>query len=381
MQRTQERNNYLAQEGTKSTPTALGTTAHHDAPPKYQAGYEDTQHTTEGPYGNESNTHIWEGGLGFPPGIKAEFARSAEAFATRYWIIDNSGSMTTADGHLTNESADGSCRATTCSRWAELSSTIAFHAETAIALQAPTEFRLLNHPGRGSQVVRVGESHTPTDAAQAAVQQLCASQPTGRTPLCSQIREVVHAIHEQVAQLRTNGKRVVVVIASDGEATDGNIAHALAPLKDLPVWVVIRLCTDDESVVKYWNNIEEDLELEMDVLDDVDSEAREVNDHAPWFTYGKAMHRLREWGAVNKILDVIDERPLVAHELVQLVRLIYGDTAADLPQPDVKWSAFKHQLETEIAKYPMVWDPLREKKRPWIKVGTKLTKNFKPKRW
>ena len=60
------------------------------------------------------------------------------------------------------------------------------------------------------------------------------------------------------------------VIASDGEATDGDIAAALRPLRDLPAWVVVRLCTDDDRVVQYWNEIDEDLELDMDVLDRVE---------------------------------------------------------------------------------------------------------------
>lgn len=47
------------------------------------------------------------------------------------------------------------------------------------------------------------------------------------------------------------------VIASDGAATDGDVADALRPLHDLPVWLVVRLCTDDDNVVNYWNRIDE----------------------------------------------------------------------------------------------------------------------------
>ena len=56
--------------------------------------------------------------------------------------------------------------------------------------------------------------------------------------------------------LQATGQRVTVIIATDGESSDGDIAAAMAPLKDLPVWVVIRLCTDEDKIVDYWNNID-----------------------------------------------------------------------------------------------------------------------------
>lgn len=31
---------------------------------------------------------------------------------------------------------------------------------------------------------------------------------------------------------------------------------------------MIRLCTDEESVVNYWNNVDSQLDVDMDVLDD-----------------------------------------------------------------------------------------------------------------
>ena len=55
-------------------------------------------------------------------------------------------------------------------------------------------------------------------------------------------------MRNEEAALRAAGQRIVIVIASDGAATDGDIAAAMKPLQTLPVWVVVRLCTDDDQV-------------------------------------------------------------------------------------------------------------------------------------
>ena len=50
----------------------------------------------------------------------------------------------------------------------------------------------------------------------------------------------------------------------------------MRPLQHLPVWVVIRLCTDEDKMVDYWNNIDNEIELNMDVIDDPLGEAQEI---------------------------------------------------------------------------------------------------------
>ena len=50
----------------------------------------------------------------------------------------------------------------------------------------------------------------------------------------------------------------------------------LRRLKDLPVWVVVRLCTDNHKMVDYWNNVDSQVALSMDVLDDPHGEAKEI---------------------------------------------------------------------------------------------------------
>ena len=76
-------------------------------------------------------------------------------------------------------------------------------------------------------------------------------------------------IRQVEPMLRQSGQKAAIVIMTDGESSDGDLAAAMAPLQQLPVWVVVRLCTDDDNVVSYWNSIDEKLEVEMDVIDDM----------------------------------------------------------------------------------------------------------------
>ncbi len=74
--------------------------------------------------------------------------------------------------------------------------------------------------------------------------------------------------------------------------------------------------------MSYWNNIDNELELEMDVLDDYFGEAKEVANQNPWLTYGEPLHRLREWGIQLRELDLIDESPLQPNQIKKVVDLM-----------------------------------------------------------
>jgi hypothetical protein len=184
----------------------------------------------------------------------------------------------------------------------------------------------------------------------------------------------------------------VLVIASDGAAGDGDVAAALSKLKDLPVSVVVRLCTDDDSVVDYWNKVDGDLEIEMDVLDDFSAEAAEIRAVNGWLAYGQPLHMLREWGTLLKSLDHLDEQALSPQAAVQVLQTIYGPAADDLPDPALQWPAFARALELMVERYTvpvgsagsgrgvaLVWDPTRTKYKSWVSVK-KLKKAMKPQK-
>jgi hypothetical protein len=170
--------------------------------------------------------------------------------------------------------------------------------------------------------------------------------------------------------LQAAGKRVTIHIASDGEASDGNLSDAMRPLRDLPVWVVVRLCTDNDDIASYWNNIDNELELEMEVIDDLTGEAKEVYDQNPWLTYSTPLQRLREWGSSQKVCDLMDERPLRGSEICKMAGLIFGPGAADeLPNPDLDFAAFEAALTAILEQHAEVYCPLRKGLRPWFSLN------------
>ncbi len=61
-----------------------------------------------------------------------------------------------------------------------------WHAETASALGARTEFRLLNQPQSGPKRVMLGGEDD--DAARQGLEQMISAGPMGQTPLCTAVR-------------------------------------------------------------------------------------------------------------------------------------------------------------------------------------------------
>ena len=143
------------------------------------------------------------------------------------------------------------------------------------------------------------------------------SRPIGFTPL---LRKVLSIQHRLESNRHLLGKRISVVIATDGLPTDdsGYAGHfenaqfisALRSLQQVSssTWIVIRLCTDDTEVVSFYNSLDNELEFPLEVLDDFFEEAKEVHEHNPWLNYALPLHRIRESGFRHHLLDLIDER-------------------------------------------------------------------------
>jgi hypothetical protein len=213
---------------------------------------------------------------GYTRGLAEALRKNKLAFPLSIWIVDNSGSMASRDGHRLVETAQAQkVKLVPCTRWAEMQQTVDYHVQMAALLTSPTVFRLLNDPGRhvGPQqfsIAERGSEYMDQDVAIAQSTMLNAT-PSGVTPLIAHLHEIRQNIVDLESSLREDGSRVVVVLATDGLPTDecgissDSVKHqfvqALRSLEGLPVWLVIRLCTDDDAVVEYYNSLDDQLEL------------------------------------------------------------------------------------------------------------------------
>jgi hypothetical protein len=237
-----------------------------------------------------------------------------------------------------------------------------FQAELSESLQVVSDFRLLN----GSDPIIVGLGDDGGESLK-FLREVLSESPAGPTPLCSHIEAIVQCIQSVENDLRANGQKAVVMIATDGESSDGNVAEALRPLTNLPVLVILRLCTEEGDVVEYWNNIDNQLELDIDVLDDLLGDAKQVGAANGWLTYGEPLHRLREFGASMKEMDIIDESTLSTDQMRVLCAYIFSiDNVKDIPHPGVDWNAFVSKIKELNAREARVFDSVSQQMKPWV---------------
>eukprot|EP00607_Mallomonas_marina_P010053 CAMPEP_0182419714 /NCGR_PEP_ID=MMETSP1167-20130531/4103_1 /TAXON_ID=2988 /ORGANISM="Mallomonas Sp, Strain CCMP3275" /LENGTH=253 /DNA_ID=CAMNT_0024594777 /DNA_START=260 /DNA_END=1018 /DNA_ORIENTATION=- len=249
-----------------------------------------------------------------------------------------------------------------CSRWIELYDSLKFHAQLANSANTITEFHFLNF----SNPIIVGLRDEDGAGISEAIATFKNLTPSGSTPLCRHIESVVFKIKKLRPQLLANNQKAVVTIATDGESTDGNIVDALKPLKKLPVVVVVRLCTNSKDVIDYWNNVDADLDLKIDVLDDCRGEADTVYKYNKWLTYGKPLHRLREIGIRFKELDFLDRGKLSHDQMRSMCALLVSDgKSSELPDPKSDWKAFYDAVQDRVKASPMVYCPRTNKMKPW----------------
>eukprot|EP01039_Chlorochromonas_danica_P008815 gene8815-9719_t len=301
--------------------------------------------------------------LSWPISLVDSFLENIERTPLRYYLVDDSTSMQALNGQRVVEK-DGVKRLVTCSRWEELVDSLRFHVIFAQAALAPTQFHLLN----AQQAVRVGFSEEDDENVSMLLKAFDQT-PEGETPLCHHIRIIADDIRRQAVAMRTHGQMACVVIATDGECSDGDLAQELRNFRGLPCWIMVRLCTDDLKVVDYWNDIDREIGMTVDVLDDLACEAREVRRYNPWLAYCEPLHHMREFGASFPEFDLLDEKLLDMETLLKVVGVIFGHAVVkSFSNPEKDWKGFLADIAQGNNSIAKVWCPGDEKFHDWVDI-------------
>jgi len=301
----------------------------------------------------------------WPLGLANAVRESAAVFPVRMWIVDDSGSMMASDGR---RMAGG--KLIKCTRAQELATTVKVQAELAVALQTRVDFHLLNGPSK------TVDGQADSYAAQLADLNgaIGDGRASGGTPLTESVQKVIASVSLMAPSLQAEGKRALVVIATDGHPNNAtSFVEAMKQLQALPVSVVVGLFTTKESVTSYWSSLDKELERPLEVLDDVVGEAEECAKVNPFLTYGAALQEAREFGLSHKLFDVLDEAPLLPTQAKTLLELLFG---CRLPEPEVDWAAFRSAVESHCTS--PVFDAISLRPKPWVDLAS-LDASFGPK--
>lgn len=261
------------------------------------------------------------------------------------------------------------------------------HAAMNAHLGVRCEFLLLNPPAlRDFAAFREGVDFAAVDAergdtqTQMAVldQMLRNTRPGGTTPLGERLREVQHRIQYDYFQLAQRGLRCVVIVATDGlptcagsnlpsPAAQQEVVQVLRRITcELRAFAVVRLTTDEDDVVAYYNRVDEEEELALEVVDDLESEARELREKGnAWLTYSPLLHMLREAGTSVRLLDAVDERRLNPLEVQALAGHLVQRSDGEAPLPGDP-ADFYRAVRSRLSELPLVYDPLRRCPMPCI---------------
>eukprot|EP00929_Paragymnodinium_shiwhaense_P039797 TRINITY_DN20859_c0_g1_i10.p1 TRINITY_DN20859_c0_g1~~TRINITY_DN20859_c0_g1_i10.p1 ORF type:complete len:481 (-),score=78.55 TRINITY_DN20859_c0_g1_i10:518-1960(-) len=320
-------------------------------------------------------------GMGLPPGLATLVSEEDREIALRVFLLDNSGSTAHPDGKILKETpanggsgGGGGMHMYRVTRWEEVVHMAKEHARWNMELGTPAEFVLLNPLSVGEQLEegldfqRIDKPQDNGGQSQLeALQRLLASVgPKGATPLTAVLRKIRERISAEGRDIARKGQKVVIVIVTDGVPSgppgraEPDFVSELRRLgDDLPVHLVVRLCTDDDSILDFYNKIDEEVEMQLEVVDDISSEAREAARAGNrFFTYTPLIHKLREGGTFCRLFDLMDERRLEPMEVMLFCQYLCRRNVQDEPLPSTI-EEFLIDLKKRIPELPLVYNVLK----------------------
>lgn len=294
-----------------------------------------------------------------------------------FCVIDNSGSMRNMDGKIFEKDAAGRLRKRahgSVTRWQEARHKCLQVAEYNFRRAVPAVYYLLNPQAPGSWVhgkdfitIEAAADSTSDDgsdseAAFAGLRRML--EPVnvrGNTPL----DQITRHLRQQISAEGHSSKKIGYVLFTDGQPNckrsfETELRHMASDARgggqtnrSLPsLFLTINLCTDEDDVVSYYNDLDQKIGNElsgMDVLDDLEAEQREVMSAGNTFvTYCQELHICRMACCHSVLGDLLDEQTLSIFHMVKLIKELLK---LDL-EPSVSSA---NNLEQESSYEPLLW--------------------------
>lgn len=287
------------------------------------------------------------------------------------YVIDNSGSM---DGYYDGKTyqLDRDCRVVKQAnvvRWEEAVSKTLQIAEYNIVRNMSASYYLLNPQSgewkQGIDYITIHPDQLNRNEKREIINTLRkallqSSNIRGTTPLDRVTQYFRNSLEDIVGNVK---HPICYNIITDGEPNDKlSFERQIRQLcQRFQIFLVINLCTDNDDIINYYNDLDTTIGNElsgMDVLDDLESEANEVWQVGNRFiTYSLEIHICRMAGCFSVISDWMDEIQLDVHYVDKLIREITGTTERlDITRYQTSSNEYFAYIDSLNNRHPPVYD-------------------------
>ena len=283
------------------------------------------------------------------------------------YVLDNSGSMTGPDGKsLVFDKCDsGKFKIIQgVSRWRELEEKTNAISDYNIERNMPSIYYLLNPMYYNKWVD--GQDFIMIDPTKENYQEnlkvlkeeiLNKSNIRGSTPLDVITRHVKKSLHSFASNSNIKTYDICYNIVTDGQPNDKRLfENELRYLaNNFSIFLTINLCTDNDSIIEYYNDLDVKIGSElggMDVIDDLQGEQLEVIKAGNTFiTYSYDIHVSRMAGCHSVVADELDEHVLSVFHANKLVKELLG-----CPQELPHWTDRENYIKKVTQLNTKVYD-------------------------
>eukprot|EP00928_Gymnodinium_smaydae_P091509 TRINITY_DN75225_c0_g1_i1.p1 TRINITY_DN75225_c0_g1~~TRINITY_DN75225_c0_g1_i1.p1 ORF type:complete len:368 (+),score=65.06 TRINITY_DN75225_c0_g1_i1:49-1104(+) len=300
--------------------------------------------------------------LGYPWGTAALLAEYDCVFDARYYLFDNTKSMSEEGGFVLGPLVTG-----------ELTKGTKFQELQDYFKRASKDASVMQHIVTVDPPEILASVGTVEKAAQTACK-IDGMTPHGEKTFGKGFMKI-----QQSALVDHKDQNLLIVLVTDGVSTDKDIIkyHLRSIGAETKYQMVIKLIAPAEESRQFYDELDTNVGEHLDVLDTLENEAKQVkrcqND---FFSYSPHIHFARTRGSGMRLLDKLDEKRLSNDEAMKLVEYLVKESGGDLAKPiDRDPRKFCQEVERRITSFENVFDGHTMQLQPPVNI-TRLKEFF-----